>query len=114
MAAIKTRKLSEHVGVEILDVDADRLLNDDGIPAACLEALEAHDVLLFRELGIDDRAQAAFGRRLGDLVRFPGYTNPEVMEISFDPSNPNAEYFASNDYWPSTAPSTRSRPRPGS
>jgi alpha-ketoglutarate-dependent taurine dioxygenase len=99
MPAIKTRKLTEHVGVEVLDADVDRLLNDDDIPGACMEALEEHGVLLFRELGIDDRAQAAFGRRLGELVRFRGYANPEVMEISFDPANPNAEYFASNDYW---------------
>ena len=99
MAAIATKKLGETVGAEVLDVDVDRLLNDDDLPAACMGALEEHGALLFRELHIDDEGQVAFGRKLGDLVRFPRYKNPEVMEISFDPDNPNAEYFASNDYW---------------
>ncbi|RAY16314.1 TauD/TfdA family dioxygenase [Actinomadura craniellae] len=99
MAAIATRKLGETVGVEVLDADVDRLLNDDDLPAACMEALEEHGVLLFRELHIDDHAQVAFCRRLGEPVKFRNYPIPEVMEISFDPGNPNAEYFASNDYW---------------
>lgn len=99
MPAITTRKLSEHVGVEVTGVDVDRLLHDPDIPSECLNALEAHGVLVFRDLHIDDESQAAFSRRLGQLVQFPGYPNPEVMEISFDPANPNAEFFASNDYW---------------
>ncbi|XVQ09439.1 TauD/TfdA dioxygenase family protein [Spirillospora sp. CA-255316] len=99
MAAIALEKLSEHVGVEVLDVDVDRLLNDGDLPGACMDALEEHGVLLFRELHAGDEAQVAFCRKLGELVRFPSYKIPEVMEISFDPSNPNAEYFASNDYW---------------
>ncbi|OAA21003.1 putative taurine catabolism dioxygenase [Frankia sp. EI5c] len=99
MAAIAMRKLSEHVGVEVLDVDVDRLLHDEDLPAACTKALEEHGVLLFRELHVDDRAQVAFCRKLGRLATFPRYDPPEVMEISFDPGNPNAEYFRSNDRW---------------
>ncbi|GAA2734359.1 TauD/TfdA family dioxygenase [Actinocorallia aurantiaca] len=99
MTAIATRKLSENVGAEVLDVGIDRLLNDDEFPEACMEALEEYGVLLFRELHVDDHAQVEFCRRLGDLARFPKYANPNVMEISFDPGNPNVEYFASNDYW---------------
>lgn len=99
MTALATAKLSDTIGVRILDVDVDRLLTDEDLPAACLDALEEHGVLLFRELHATDDQQAAFARRLGELVRFPRYANPEVMEISFDPDNPNAEYFASNEYW---------------
>ncbi|MGW6118208.1 TauD/TfdA dioxygenase family protein [Nocardia sp. NPDC055165] len=99
MPTLATKKLSDAVGVEVLDADADRLLHDPDIPAACMAALEEHGVLLFRELHIGDEAQAAFGRRLGELVQFPLYANPDVMQISFDPDNPNAEYFASNDFW---------------
>jgi alpha-ketoglutarate-dependent taurine dioxygenase len=99
MATIATKKLSETVGVEVLDVDVDRLLNDDDLPAACMEALEEHSVLLFRELSVDDSVQVSFAGRLGELLRFPRYKNPHVMEISFDPDNPNKEYFASNDFW---------------
>ncbi|MET7769302.1 TauD/TfdA family dioxygenase [Nocardia sp. NPDC005366] len=99
MSPITTERLSDDVGIEIRDVDVDRLLHDDEIPAWCLDALEAHGVLLFRELHADDDAQVAFGRRLGELVKFPHYANPEVMEISFDPGNPSAKYFAANDHW---------------
>ena len=99
MAAITLKKLSETVGAEVLDVDVDRLLNDEELPQACLEALEEHGVLLFRELHAGDAAQVAFCRKLGELIRFPRYAIPEVMEISFDPDNPNAEYFRSNDLW---------------
>jgi len=99
MGAIATKKLSETVGVEVLDVDVDRLLNDDDVPAACMEALEEHSVLLFRELSVDDNVQVSFAGKLGELLQFPRYKNPHVMEISFDPDNPNKEYFASNDFW---------------
>ncbi|WP_106400933.1 TauD/TfdA dioxygenase family protein [Actinocorallia populi] len=99
MTAITTRRLGGTVGAEVLDVDAERLLADDGLPGACMEALEEHGVLLFRELHADDDAQVAFCRKMGELARFPKYKNPNVMEISFEPGNPNAEYFASNDHW---------------
>jgi alpha-ketoglutarate-dependent taurine dioxygenase len=91
--------LGKYIGAEVLKVDRDSLLNDDDLPQACMDALEEHGVLLLRELTIDDETQAAFCRKLGKLVHFPNYPNSEVMEISFDPDNPNAEYFASNDFW---------------
>ncbi|ADP82417.1 TauD/TfdA dioxygenase family protein [Pseudofrankia inefficax] len=99
MSVIATRRLSEFVGAEVVDVDVDRMLHDDDLPTACLRALEENGVLLFRELNIDDEAQIAFGRKLGRLAQIPGYRSPEVMEISFDPANPNAQYFPSNDHW---------------
>lgn len=46
MATLTTEKLSDTVGVEILDVDVERLLTDDELPAACLDLLEQHSVLL--------------------------------------------------------------------
>ncbi|WP_327100657.1 TauD/TfdA family dioxygenase [Nocardia vinacea] len=99
MAPLVTKKLSATVGVEILDVDVERLVGDDDLPARCLELLERHSVLLFRELHAGDDAQVAFARKLGPLARFPNYPNPNVMIISFDPDNPNAKYYPSNDYW---------------
>ncbi|MFD6859518.1 TauD/TfdA dioxygenase family protein [Rhodococcus sp. NPDC060090] len=99
MHTLVTKKLGDLVGVEVTGVDVDRLLNDDGLPAALLDLLEEHSVILFRELHIDDPAQVEFCRRLGELALFPKYRIPEIMEISFEPDNPNKEYFASNDYW---------------
>lgn len=99
MATLTTRKLTDVVGAELIDVDIDRLRNDEELPAACMAALEEHGVLLLRGLPIDDEVQVEFCRKLGDLVQFPNYPNPDVMEISFDPSNPNVRYFSSNDHW---------------
>ncbi|MCK9903300.1 taurine catabolism dioxygenase TauD [Parafrankia colletiae] len=99
MTAIATKKLGTYVGAEVLDVDVDRLLHDEDLPGACTAALEEHGVLVFREVHADGATQVAFCRRLGELVRFTRYAVPEIMEISFDPDNPNAEYFKSNDRW---------------
>ncbi|MDT3439882.1 MULTISPECIES: TauD/TfdA family dioxygenase [unclassified Pseudofrankia] len=99
MATIATEKLGAFVGAEVVGIDVDRLLNDEDVPRAVMAALEENGVLLFRELHIDDAAQVAFCRRLGEPVRFKGYRIPEIMEISFDPGNPNVEYFRSNDLW---------------
>ena len=37
---LKTEKLTETVGVDVLDVEADRLRNDGDLPGAVLDALE--------------------------------------------------------------------------
>ena len=84
MRTLTLEKLSENVGAEILDVDVDRLLHDEDLPGACLDALEQYGVLLFRELHADDDAQVAFGRKLGPLRAFPDVppAAEEVMEVS--------------------------------
>lgn len=101
MDTLNIRKLSDKVGAEILDVDVDRLLHDDDLPGRCMEALEEYGVLLFRELHADDDAQVAFGRKLGTLRKFPNVppAAEEIMEISFDRDNGNAEYLAANIFW---------------
>ncbi|PXW36158.1 UNVERIFIED_CONTAM: alpha-ketoglutarate-dependent taurine dioxygenase [Williamsia faeni] len=96
---LTTRKLTEGVGAELVDVDIDRLRNDEELPEAFMSALEEFGVLLLRGLPIDDEVQVEFIRKMGDIVQFPNYPNPDVMEISFDPSNPNVRYFSSNDHW---------------
>ncbi|MFZ2175425.1 MAG: TauD/TfdA family dioxygenase [Rhodococcus sp. (in: high G+C Gram-positive bacteria)] len=101
MQRLATKKLGEDIGAEILGVDVDRLLSDDELPAACLEALEEYGVLLFRELHADDHAQVEFGRKLGTLRKFPAVppAAEEIMEVSFDPANANAEFLAANVFW---------------
>ncbi|MBS9376080.1 TauD/TfdA dioxygenase family protein [Rhodococcus sp. B50] len=101
MPELATKKLGETIGAEVLDVDVNRLLNDEDLPAALLDALEEHGVLLFREVNLDDESQVAFARRLGTLVKFPNVppAADEIMEVSFDPANGNAEYLAANAFW---------------
>jgi alpha-ketoglutarate-dependent taurine dioxygenase len=98
-AVITTKKLSATVGAEVMDVDRDRLLRDPDLPDGVLDALEEHGVLVFREIGVDDEEQVAFGRRLGDLVTRPGYPIPEINVITQTPDNPMAEYLKGNAQW---------------
>jgi alpha-ketoglutarate-dependent taurine dioxygenase len=93
---LSTKNLTASIGAEVLDVDRRRLLDDPALPDAVLDALEEHGVLLFREIGVDDHQQVAFGRRLGDLVSRPGHPIPEITVITQDPGNHLAEYFRGN------------------
>ena len=97
--ALATKKLAATVGAEVLDVDRDRLLQDPDVPGGVLDALEEHGVLVFREIGVDDEEQVAFGRRLGELVARPGYAIPEINVITQGPDNPMAEYLKGNAQW---------------
>ncbi|MDP9319227.1 MAG: TauD/TfdA family dioxygenase [Actinomycetota bacterium] len=102
MSATKTLKIEKAtptVGAEVLDVDLDRVLNDEDLPQAVMAAAEEHGALLFRELRLDDETQAAFCKKMGEVVSFSGYPIPEVMVITLDPGNPNAEYFKGNVQW---------------
>ena len=99
MAVIATKEMTPTVGAEVLEVDRDRLLHDKALPDAILAALEEHGVLLFREIGVDDEEQVAFGRRLGELVARPGHPVPEITAITQDPGNHLAEYLRGNLQW---------------
>ena len=64
MPAVATRRLSEKVGVEVLDVDAQRLIADPDLPGICQDLLERYGVVLFREVHATDAAQVEFGAKL--------------------------------------------------
>lgn len=88
---LKTEKLTSTVGAEVLDVDRDRLLTDKELPGAVMDALEENGVLLFRGLHVDDEAQAAFCKRLGEVKLWPENPIPEIFEISLNPDNPQVK-----------------------
>jgi alpha-ketoglutarate-dependent taurine dioxygenase len=100
MAVITTEKLGATVGAEVKGVDKDRLLHDDELPAACLEALEANGALVFRDLHIDDATQVAFSRKLGEVEVFGKGEYPEIFLITLDPKkNPSAAYLRGTFDW---------------
>ena len=55
------------VGAEVRGVERSQLVDDDALPARCMEALEEHGVLVFRELHVDDDTQVVFSQRLDDV-----------------------------------------------
>ena len=57
MTTLTTEPLGADVGAEIVGAHRDRLLTDEAFPTFCLEALEAHGVLVFR--GLEPRRRDA-------------------------------------------------------
>jgi alpha-ketoglutarate-dependent taurine dioxygenase len=100
MAVITTEKLGDRVGAEVKGVDRARLLADEDLPAACLEALEANGALVFRDLHIDDATQVAFSRKLGAVEVFGKGEFPEIFRVTLDPAkNPVASYLKGTFDW---------------
>ena len=100
MRSITVEPLSSTVGGHVVDVDADRLLGDESLPTAVLEALEAHGALVFTQLGIDDATQVEFSKRLGRLEVLGKGEHPEIFRVTLDPAkNPSAEYLKGTFDW---------------
>jgi alpha-ketoglutarate-dependent taurine dioxygenase len=98
---VTTKPLSDHVGVEIIDVDAERVLTDDTLADECLELLDRYGVLVFRELHLDDETQIAFSRRLGPVERVGRQADgAEIFRVTLDPAkNPAADYLKGTFDW---------------
>ncbi len=96
---LKVERLTPTVGAEVLDVDADRVVNDEALPEAVMDALEEHVALVFRDLRLDAEAQAAFCRKLGEVRLWPGNPVPEIFEVSWNPGNPYGDYLRANVVW---------------
>jgi alpha-ketoglutarate-dependent taurine dioxygenase len=107
---LKTEKATETVGAEVLDVDIDRLLHDEDLPDAIVDALEDNGALLFRGLHIDDETQIAFSRKLGDLETMQFNKIPEIMVINLDPGASHEEYFLGNVNWHIDGATSQSAP----
>ncbi|MGF7238665.1 MAG: TauD/TfdA dioxygenase family protein [Frankia sp.] len=91
---VETRALSPQLGVEVTNVGN---VVDDVLIARCMEALKWRGVLLIRGLHLDDEAQLAFSRKLGEIVALGGN---EIFKVTLDPTkNPAAEYLKGTFYW---------------
>jgi alpha-ketoglutarate-dependent taurine dioxygenase len=101
MTTVTTKPLSDSVGAEVLDVDVDRMLHDDALADECLELLDRHGVLVFRELHLDDETQVAFSRKLGIVERVGRQADgAEIFRVTLDPAkNPAADYLKGTFDW---------------
>jgi len=100
MTMITLQKLSPTVGAEVLGVDPRRLLDDETLPAWTLQALDAHGVLVFRRLHLDDATHVAFSQRLGRVEVLGTGEHPEIFRVTLDPTkNPVASYLRGTFDW---------------
>jgi alpha-ketoglutarate-dependent taurine dioxygenase len=102
---ISTTRLGEWIGAAVNVRDRAALL-DDATAREVLDALEEHTVLVFRKLHLDDAAQVAFSRKLGEVVILgsrtptPDKPYPEIFNVTLDTGrNPAAEYLRGTFFW---------------
>jgi alpha-ketoglutarate-dependent taurine dioxygenase len=100
VSAITIEKLGDGIGAEVLGVDGSRIGGDPALPAACMEALDANGVLVFRRLNIDDATQIAFTKALDDVAKPEPAQPPKVFIVTLDPKlNPAADYLRGTVDW---------------
>ncbi|MGB5794676.1 MAG: TauD/TfdA family dioxygenase [Mycolicibacter algericus] len=80
MSLLTINKLTSSVGAEVIGIQPERLVDDDHLSAAVLEALEHNGVLVFRDLHLEPTDQVAFCGRLGS-VDFSSDGHHEVAGI---------------------------------
>jgi alpha-ketoglutarate-dependent taurine dioxygenase len=99
VSALTTRPLGK-VGAEVLGIEADRLLEDDELPAAAMSALEEYGVLVFRELHLDDETQVRFSKTLDDVGKTEAAPTPSIYKVTLDPTKTaTAEYLKGTVFW---------------
>jgi alpha-ketoglutarate-dependent taurine dioxygenase len=93
--------LTGTVGVEVRDVDADRLTTDEGIAPAVVDALGRYGVLVFRGLHLEPEAQVEFCQKLGEIdYAAADDPVPGVMRVTLDRSkNASAPYLKGTFFW---------------
>jgi alpha-ketoglutarate-dependent taurine dioxygenase len=92
---------SKTIGGEVSGIEPGDLLNDASIVAVVLEALEAHGVLVFRDLDLDPETQVAFCQRIGEVDFSEGHHPvPGIYRVTRDAAkNVNAEYMKGTFHW---------------
>ncbi len=100
-SALAVAPLSATVGAEVLDADVDRLVGDDRVPQAVLDALGRHGVLVFRDLHLEPDAQVAFCKRLGEIDAAAAQDPiPGVMRVTLDRAkSSSAPYLRGTFFW---------------
>ncbi|MGI8336265.1 TauD/TfdA dioxygenase family protein [Actinomadura scrupuli] len=101
MSPITVDKLGHEVGAQVRGVDVERLLADDSLPAAVMDALEDNGVLVFPSLHLDPETQVAFCRKLGDIDTSPGHHDVAgIYRVSLDTAkNSSAAYLRATFDW---------------
>ena len=73
MSALVVTPTTKTIGAEVTGIEQDKLLQDESIVAAVMDALEENGVLVFRDLDLDPETQVAFCQRMGELDYSDGH-----------------------------------------
>jgi alpha-ketoglutarate-dependent taurine dioxygenase len=95
-------KLTDWVGAEVIGLDADRLVADEMLADAVLDALEDNGVLVFPGLNLNPQAQVAFCRQLGMVDHSSDGHHPVagIYPITLNPAkNSSAAYLRATFDW---------------
>lgn len=100
---VTTSEITPSVGVEIVGMTADALLEPQAA-ADTQRALDQYGVVVYREINVSDEQLVAFSSRLGTLVVQPTgeHQYPEIQTITLDPTKTNAvlaSYRQGNFHW---------------
>jgi alpha-ketoglutarate-dependent sulfate ester dioxygenase len=102
MSLLAINKLTASVGAEVTGIDPDRLVADDLLAEAVLDALEDNGVLVFPRLHLNPEAQVAFCSRLGTVDYSSDGHHPVagIYPVTLDPSkNASAAYLRATFDW---------------
>jgi alpha-ketoglutarate-dependent taurine dioxygenase len=102
MSLLTINKLTASVGAEVIGIDPDRLVADDMLADAVLDALEDNGVLVFPGLDVNPEEQVAFCRRLGVVDHSSDGHHPVagIYPITLDPAkNASAAYLRATFDW---------------
>jgi len=98
---LSVRRLTDTVGAEVVEVDADRLSGDEAFVRIVLDALGEYGVLVFPGLHLEPEAQVQFCGKLGE-IDFADASDPipGVMRVTLDRSkNASAPYLRGTLFW---------------
>lgn len=102
MSLLTINKLTASVGAEVVGIEPDRLVADDTLADAVLDALEDNGVLVFPGLNLNPEPQVAFCSRLGAVDHSSDGHHPVagIYPITLDPSkNSSASYLRATFDW---------------
>lgn len=105
MSNIEIKPLASGFGAHVL-ISAEHLL-DQGVPEACLKALNEYGVIVFPEICASDEVQVEFSGRLGKMEASKFAANGKsstdglgIYRVSLDPSKAKfLDYILSNEHW---------------
>jgi alpha-ketoglutarate-dependent taurine dioxygenase len=101
--SVTINEIQPAIGVEVAGMSGAQLVSRDAADE-CQRLLDAHGVVVYREVSIDDDELLAFSRMLGTLVvQSTGeHDYPEIQTITLDPTKTNAllaSYRQGNFLW---------------